>query len=332
MSTDYLNQVFSNLKLDAKCVELFSTNSSTFYNVELGNSCSLKKFSSQVKEIEFRLRSSRPLFLKVLPEKGLIQLQKVNSSLSTINFDSLYKRVPGILPVVLGLDYRDNLVHSDFSKHPHTLIAGTTGSGKSIALHNIICNSLKKKNTELYLSDAKTVEFSIYKNHPKVTTICNSYEENLSMLKSLVSMMEARFKILNMYKCSSHHEVFGMNTVLIVIDEISDLILQDKSNEFKNLLLKLSQKSRAAGMFIVAATQRPSVDVLTGTIKANFPARIALKTASSIDSKVILDQPGAELLEGKGDAIINNDKYQYLRFRFPFINPSSVLKNISVDR
>lgn len=332
MSTDHINHVFSTLNLDAKCIKQFSTDSSTFYNVELGIACSLKKFSSQVKEIEFRLRSSSPLFLKVIPEDGIVQIQKINNNIESINFESMYERIPGSLPVILGQDYHENLVHSDFSKHPHTLIAGTTGSGKSIALHNIICNALKNKNTELFLSDSKNVEFSIYKNRSEIVSISNSYEQNINMLEHIVSIMENRFNIINIYKKTSYNEVFGMKNILVVIDELSDLILQDKNNKFKNLLLKLTQKSRAAGIFIVAATQRPSVDVLSGTIKANFPARIALKTASIIDSKVILDQPGAELLKGQGDAIINNDKYSYLRFRFPFINPVSALKKISVDK
>jgi S-DNA-T family DNA segregation ATPase FtsK/SpoIIIE len=178
------------------------------------------------------------------------------------------------------------------------------------------------------LSDSKSIEFSFYKGHSKVQKIVSSFDENLYMLKNLISIMETRFNILKTYKEQTYKKVYNMSTILVVIDELADLILQDKNNEFKNSLLKLSQKCRAAGIFIVAATQRPSVDVLSGTIKANFPARIALKAASSIDSKVILDQPGAEFLKGRGDAIIKNDKYHFLRFRFPFIEPLKLLKNI----
>ncbi len=195
-------------------------------------------------------------------------------------------------------------------------------------MHNIICNLLKSNKSQLFLSDSKGVEFSFYKKFEKVKKIVTTYEENVDMLDFLNYTMESRFDVIKMYNCQKYDQVFKMDPILVVIDEIADLILQDKNDKFKKSLLSLSQKSRAAGIFIVAATQRPSVDVLSGTIKANFPARIALKTASSIDSKVILDQPGAELLKGKGDAIINNDKYHYIRFRFPFINPAEAVKDL----
>ncbi len=328
MSLNDFNKVLSILNLDAECVDLINSPSSIFYHVELGEKCSLKKFSSSIKEIEFRLRCASPLFMQTIPEKGVIQIQSIKNDLPLIEFGSLYKKYPGSLPIVLGKDYQDNVLYSDFAEHPHTLIAGTTGSGKSIALHNIICNALKNDKIQLFLSDSKSIEFSCYENHPKVLNVVSSFEENVYMLENLISTMETRFDILKIYNQQTYKKIYNMSKILVVIDELADLILQDKNNKFKNLLLKLSQKCRAAGIFIVAATQRPSVDILSGTIKANFPARIALKTASVIDSKVILDQPGAELLKGKGDAIINTDKFQYQRFRFPFINPFKELKNI----
>lgn len=328
MSLEDFNKVLSTLNLDARCVNLINSPSSVFYHVELGNKCSLKKFSTSLKEIEFRLRCANGLFMQTLPEQGIIQIQNIKKDLPLVEFNSLYKKYPGDIPIILGKDYQDNVMHCDFSEHPHTLIAGATGSGKSIALHNIICNAIKNKKIELYLSDSKSIEFDFYKNQSNVTKIANSFEDNLYMMRTLVRTMENRFNILKMYNEQSYKNVYSMSKILIVIDELADLIIQDKNNEFKNLLLKLSQKCRAAGIFIVAATQRPSVDILSGTIKANFPGRIALKTASSIDSKVILDQPGAEFLKGKGDAIIYNGKYNYQRFRFPFIDPMKMLYKI----
>ena len=327
MSFEKLNQIFDNLKIDAKCVNHYTTSTSNFYDVELGNKTTINKFSSLIKDIELRIKSNGSLFFQVIPEKGIIKLQDLNNNFNNINFDNL-------IPIkkkdtfILGKDYHDNTIESDFSLHPHTLIAGATGSGKSMALHHIVCNALIDGNIDLYLSDSKNVEFNIYKKHNKVKFFASSYDENIHMLENISNMMEQRFHIMSLFNSNNYKKVYGIDPVFIIIDEMSDLILQDKDQKFKNLLLKIAQKSRAAGIFIVAATQRPSVDVLSGSIKANFPARIALKTASVMDSKVILDQPGAEILKGKGDAIIKNDQYVFTRFKFSFIDPVKILKNI----
>lgn len=329
MSLENLNSVFKNLNLDAKCVNWYITQSSSFYDVELGNNITIEKFSSLDKELQFRIKSANPLFIKVLPENGIVRIQDLKKNQQKLNFEDVSSSLSNEnISIVLGKDYEDNVLVTDFSQHPHTLIAGTTGSGKSNALHNIICNALMNKTTELFLSDSKGVEFLPYHDLNKVKMISQSYEENVVMLSRLADLMESRFRIMKNLKVNSYKKIVGMNPVLVVLDEISDLILQDNKNTFKNFLLKICQKSRAAGIFIVAATQRPSVDVLSGVIKANFPARIALKTASVTDSKVILDELGAESLQGNGDALIKNHQYNSVRFRFPFIDPSEVIKKL----
>lgn len=330
MSSYQLNEVFKNLSLDAKCVNFYSTSSSNFYDVELGNSITIDKFISLNKDLQFRIKSPNTLYLKVLPEKGVVRIQDLKKSGSNHNFmDNISKMSKENISIILGKDYEDNLLVSDFTAHPHTLMAGTTGSGKSIALHNIICNALFNQNVDIFLSDPKKVEFSIYENLNSVKSIASSYNENVKLFQNLDRLMDQRFKIMNMLKVNNYKKIISFNPILVVIDELSDLILQDKKNIFKDSLLKICQKSRAAGIFIVAATQRPSVDVLSGLIKANFPARIALKTASPIDSKVILDEVGAESLQGGGDAIIKNHQYSSLRFKFPFIDPVEVVKKLN---
>jgi S-DNA-T family DNA segregation ATPase FtsK/SpoIIIE len=322
-----INTVLSNLNLDAQCIDYQSTNSSEFYDIKLGYKCSVKKFSNSLKELEFRLGSHNSLFLTLLPKSGCVRIQNLKNNLQ-IKFEDVYSKKEGLLPVILGKDYYDNIIFSDFSNHPHTLISGTTGSGKSMALHNIICNLLLKNNTELYLSDSKGVEFIPYERFSKISEIAKTYDENIYMLKKIHYIMESRFAIMRSKNQNNFQKLFGINPIAIIIDELSDLLIQDKDSELKNILLSIAQKSRAAGIFLIAATQRPSVDILSGTIKANFPARIALKAASPVDSKVILDQTGAEMLKGYGDAIINNEKYQFLRFKFPLINHQSIIQKI----
>lgn len=327
MSCEKLNQVFDNINIDAKCVKYYTTTSSNFYDVELGNKTTINKFSSLIKDIELRIKSNGGLFFQVIPEQGIVKIQDLNKNINSIKFNDLIK-LKKKNTFILGRDYHDNIIESDFCSHPHTLIAGTTGSGKSMALHHMICNAILDEKTDLFLSDSKNVEFNLYKNHNKVKFLASSYDENLYMLNYVSNIMEQRFKIMNLFQSNNHTKVYGLNPIFIIIDEIADLILQDKKQEFKNLLLKIAQKSRAAGIFIIAATQRPSADILSGPIKANFPARIALKTASAVDSKVILDQIGAENLKGKGDAIIKNDQYNFTRFKFSLIEPAKILKNI----
>jgi S-DNA-T family DNA segregation ATPase FtsK/SpoIIIE len=330
MKKDIINNILSNLKLDANCVNYFFTSSSDFYDISLGNGCTLNKFCSLVSEIEFRLKTPNKLFFKIIPEEGIIRIQDLKSQLPSIDVLSLIS-IPrsGFIPVTLGLDYSDNVIKTDFVNHPHTLIAGTTGSGKTSALHSIILNSLNNKNNEIYLSDPKGFEFNYYSNLPQVKQTSSSLEESIDMLHSLCSIMESRFRIMKKNMVSNYLHIPGSQKTLVIIDEISDLLLEDSSGEFENLLIKLSQKSRAAGIHIVAATQRPSADILSGQIKANFPSRIALKTASSIDSRVILDDSGAELLTGNGDALVKTPTISLTRFRFPSINTQNIKQYLS---
>lgn len=321
------NIILDNLKLDANCINLNSTSYSDFYDVTLGNNCTLNKFCSLISEIEFRIKTSNKLFFKVIPEKGIIRIQDLKTELPSIDIlDIIQVPRTGFIPITLGIDYLDKLVITDFSSHPHTLIAGTTGSGKTSALHSIIINSITNKNNELYLSDPKGFEFNYYKNLFNVKNISSSHSETVDMLQTLSEIMESRFRIMKKSMVSNYLDIPGTQKTLVIIDEISDLLLEDNSGEFEKLLIKLSQKARASGIYLIAATQRPSTDVLSGIIKSNFPARIALKTASSTDSRVILDESGAELLKGQGDALIKTNNMSLTRFKFPSVNPKLAIK------
>jgi S-DNA-T family DNA segregation ATPase FtsK/SpoIIIE len=239
--------------------------------------------------------------------------------------------IKGTLPFVIGEAFNGSPIILDMATNPHLLVAGSTGSGKSVLLHTLIVNALKRDDVELYLSDTKKVEFNIYNSekfsdHVMIRSF--DYNSTLDMLNYIHGEMERRYTILSKYEpLKDRYKKPSFSKMLIIIDEVSDLMLFDKNKVFEDVVVKLAQKARAVGIFIVLATQRPSVDVLTGLIKANFPARISFKVSSKIDSRVILDATGAESLAGKGDAIINNSVYNYTRFQSAFINQLDIAKN-----
>jgi DNA segregation ATPase FtsK/SpoIIIE, S-DNA-T family len=169
------------------------------------------------------------------------------------------------------------------------------------------------------------VEFKAYNEH---AVVVYNYADTVSMLKVLVSKMESRFEHMSELGIKSVEENPSLFPfVVVVIDEVADLMIQDKKTHiFETLVVRLAQKARAAGIYLVLATQRPSRDVLTGTIKANFPARIACKTSSRVDSQVVLDMPGAEELLGRGDAILRNQEYDRARFQVAFSTPERSIK------
>jgi hypothetical protein len=212
----------------------------------------------------------------------------------------------------------------------------------SSLLHTLIANALyvhalRTRNVWLYLGDPKRVEFTDYEVASRgslkgiVRQVASSYDDVIAMLNGLYNMMELRYKMLQQYKMRSIEEnPQKFPLVLCIIDEVSDLMGQQGSKkELEQLLVKLAQKGRAAGIFLVLSTQRPSVDVVTGLIKANFPGRIACKTASRKDSEVVLDRPGAETLLGRGDAVLQNMKHESVRFQVAYTIPQETIANFN---
>jgi S-DNA-T family DNA segregation ATPase FtsK/SpoIIIE len=210
----------------------------------------------------------------------------------------------GRYDVLLGVDVFGKVTTADIRKMPHLLVAGATGSGKSVGIHSLI-NSLLIKNTpdslQLILIDPKKTELSMYKNIPHlIGDVITEADEAANALEFLVSKMESRYE--EMENADSRDMLDSMPLIVVVIDEMADLMLSGVDTIETNLI-RLAQKARACGIHVIAATQRPSREVVTGLIKANFPARLAFKTASVIDSRVILDSRGAELLLGHGDSL-----------------------------
>ncbi|GAB4219805.1 MAG: hypothetical protein Fur009_7610 [Candidatus Microgenomates bacterium] len=238
------------------------------------------------------------------------------------------------LLVPLGLDVSGQPVAASISKMPHVLIAGATGSGKSVLLNAWICGFLFRTRPEqlrLILVDPKRVELSVYNDVPHLLTpVIVEPEKIISALKWTVGEMEARYKIFSKYNArniDSYNEIPGVEKkpyIVFVIDELADLMIF-APGEAEELITRIAQMARATGIHLVLATQRPSVDVITGLMKANIPTRIAFNVSSMIDSRVIIDMPGAEKLLGRGDMLfLPPDKAKPIRIQGPFITEKEV--------
>jgi len=329
MQKETLNKVFQGLKIDATCVNAYSHRHFSFYDVELNPKCKVSKIRHYADEIALGLRSKTTPIIKIIPEKGIVRLQTITTDPSTLYFEDLlaasHKQIIG-LNFLFGETNEGNLLWVDMKKNPHMLVAGSTGSGKSVFLHTLIANALRDETCSISLVDPKGSEFINYKEI--ADDLCVSYTDTVDMLKRSINEMEYRYKELarcNKISVEGHYAgIFGYK--LIIIDEVSDLMLQDKSKEFEESVLKLAQKSRAVGIHLVLATQRPSVDVLTGLIKANFPSRLAFKVSSRVDSNVILDTQGAEYLIGRGDGILATNEYDYVRCQIAMSDPKVTAK------
>lgn len=208
------------------------------------------------------------------------------------------------LPVIFGVTNPDyEYVIVDLVDMPHLLVAGTTGSGKSVMLHSIISSLLTwatEDDVSLVLMDFKRVEFTPYRDIPHLLLpIIKETQDAKMALDWLVGEMERRFRLLEKHDAIDISDISSDARIVVVIDELADLILQDKTVEIP--IVRLAQMGRAAGIHLILSTQRPTTNVVTGLIKANVPSRLAFAVASEMESRIILDQGGAEELMGRGD-------------------------------
>jgi len=329
-----LNDIFIGFKIKAECLKGVKYRHFMLFDVALKPGCRINDITGLSDEIGLIMRSVTPIIVTPVPEEGILRIQATHCKAEPLHFETYYDYVNknhelrGKLPFVIGEAFNGDPIIMDMALNPHLLVAGSTGSGKSVFLHTLIANAFKRDDVELYLSDTKKVEFSIYDKEMfsgKIMYSAYDYKTTLIMLGYLHEEMERRYCILSTHNDSMRTPYFS--NILVIIDEVSDLILFDKSRAFEASIVKLAQKARAVGIHVVLATQRPSVDILTGIIKVNFPARVAFKVSSKVDSRVILDASGAESLAGKGDGIINNAAFNFIRFQSTFTNQHEVMKN-----
>ena len=238
------------------------------------------------------------------------------------------------LPIALGKSISGAPVVGDLTSMPHLLIAGTTGSGKSVCINTIILSLLYKHGPDrckFILIDPKMLELSTYEGIPHLLCpVITEAKRAASVLGWVVKEMESRYRLMtrvgvrNIDGYNSKHKL-SMPYIVVIVDEMSDLMLV-AGKEIEGYIQKLSQMARAAGIHIIMATQRPSVDVITGTIKANFPTRISFQVTSKIDSRTILGEQGAEQLLGKGDMLYMSSANKIVRIHAPFVSENEIEK------
>ena len=264
----------------------------------------------------------------------LPNLSRENVFLSEIINNSDFKKKDIKLPIALGKSISGNPIVSDLASMPHLLIAGTTGSGKSVCINTIILSLLYRHTPDkckFILIDPKMLELSTYEAVPHLLCpVITEAKKAASVLGWVVKEMENRYKLMtkegvrNIDGYNMNHKL-PMPYIIVVVDEMSDLMLV-AGKEIENYIQKLSQMARAAGIHIIMATQRPSVDVITGTIKANFPTRISFQVTSKIDSRTILGEQGAEQLLGKGDMLYMSSANRIVRIHAPFVSSGEIEK------
>ncbi len=264
----------------------------------------------------------------------LPNLLRENVYLSEILNTADFKKKEIKLPIALGKNISGEPIIGDLSSMPHLLIAGTTGSGKSVCINTIILSLLYKHAPEkckFILIDPKMLELSTYEGVPHLLCpVITEAKKAASVLGWVVKEMESRYRLMtkvgvrNIDSYNSKHRL-PMPYIVVVVDEMSDLMLV-AGKEIENYIQKLSQMARAAGIHIIMATQRPSVDVITGTIKANFPTRISFQVTSKIDSRTILGEQGAEQLLGKGDMLYMSSANKIVRIHAPFVSDNEIEK------
>ena len=286
-----------------------------------------------------RNTSSESARISMIPGSNTIgielpNLTRENVYLREIVSNSNFLRKENKLPIALGKSISGVPIIGDLSSMPHLLIAGTTGSGKSVCINTIILSLIYKHRPDMckfILIDPKMLELSTYEGIPHLLCpVITEAKRAASVLGWVVKEMESRYKLMtkegvrNIDGYNSKHKL-PMPYIVVIVDEMSDL-MHVAGKEIESYIQKLSQMARASGIHIIMATQRPSVDVITGTIKANFPTRISFQVTSKIDSRTILGEQGAEQLLGKGDMLYMSSANRIIRIHAPFVSDEEIEK------
>ena len=312
-----LQETLQSFNIDAKILNASQGPSITRYELEPAAGVKVSKIVHLADDIALKLAATDIRIEAPIPGKAAVGIEVPNKKLTGVNLRDVidtdtFRKAAGGVPVCLGKDIAGNPIVADLTKMPHLLVAGSTGSGKSVCINTFIASILFKQRPEdvkLILIDPKVVELSNYNGIPHLLTpVVTDPKKAASVLRWAVREMDDRYKrfaITHTRDISRYNELHPEDTmpfIVIIIDELADLMMMASDNVEKSII-RQGQKARACGMHLVLATQRPSVDVLTGLIKANVPSRIAFAVSSQVDSRTILDMAGAEKLIGKGDML-----------------------------
>ena len=320
-----LEATLESLKFPAKVTGITSGPAVTRYELEVPPGNSVRRIDAFADDIAYNLASSSSIRIETpIPGKRAVGIEVPNAEIATVALHDIidckeFQNATSPLTFAIGKDIAGANIICNLEKMPHLLIAGATGSGKSACLNSIIISLLYKTSPDdvrLILIDPKEVEFRVYQDMPHllIKSIINDTEQAIRAFKWAKTEMDRRYKLLSKYCVRNIQEFNNSNYVkdgieeklpriVIVVDELCELMLSVNRKDLEEKIMSMAQKARAAGLHLILATQRPSVDVITGTIKANLPSRIAFAVSSFNDSRTILDQGGAESLLGRGDML-----------------------------
>ena len=319
-----IKRTLQNFKIVVEVEEVIVGPTFTRYSVRPAEGVRLSKITGLQQNLELAL-AAHPIRIEApIPGQSLVGIEVPNSARATVGLRTLleseeFERLRGALPLAIGKTINGSVFTRSLSKMPHALIAGTTGSGKSVLIHNLILSLLftyGPKDLRFIFIDPKRVELTLYKGIAHLyTDPITDPKKALQALVWTVNEMERRYELLEeagARDIGSYNNILGKDDegehlpfLVVVIDELADL-MQSFPREIEANIVRIAQKSRAVGIHLVISTQRPSVNIITGVVKANVPVRIALQVASSIDSRTILDSTGAENLIGSGDLLFGS--------------------------
>ena len=318
---ELINATFNDFGVGAHVEDYTIGPSITRFNVKYDHNVSVRSVSNMVQDIQIRLSGVSARFENIVEGQSTSGLEIPNASVTTVSFKDVYEALPDVkkhpLAVAFGKNIKGDVIYADYDDFPHALVAGTTGSGKSIFVNSVIVSLIMRNSPDdlkLVLVDPKKVEMARYKDMPHLLCpIITEAQEAKALMDKLCVEMEDRYKLFAANGCSNIKEYnedapgLGLEKlpyIFIFFDEYADMV--DQCKEISMPVVSIAQKARACGIHLCIATQRPSTNVVTGVIKANLPTHVALMMASSVDSITIIGEGGAEKLIGKGDMLVQS--------------------------
>jgi DNA segregation ATPase FtsK/SpoIIIE, S-DNA-T family len=317
-NAETIRRKLQDFEVDGRIVQVSPGPIITSYEFEPAAGIKISQVTNLGDDLALALKSASVRIVGPIPGRGTVAIEVPNSEAATVYLREIFVSAEfaeskGKLPLALGKDVTGTPVVSDLTSMPHLLVAGATGSGKSVGLNSMICSILYKAtpaDVRFLLIDPKRLELSVYEGIPHLLApVVTDAKEAAARLRWIVGKMDERYKTLQLKQVRNiegYNKAVGPEEKLpywvVVVDELADLMMVS-AGEVQTSLVRLAQIARAVGIHLIIATQRPSVDVVTGLIKANFPTRIAFQVASKVDSRTVLDGNGAEQLLGRGDMI-----------------------------
>jgi len=344
---DIIEETLNSFGIKATVEDVLIGPSVTQYAIDIALGTKVSKITSLINNLALALATqSNSVRLETpIPGTTYIGIEVPNEERETIYLKEAMQTLVQVkdkylLPLVVGKDIHGNLIIIDLQKMPHILIAGATGSGKSVLTNGFITSLLMTKTPDqvkLIMVDPKQVELSDYNGIPHLLTpVVTDMDKVLNALKWAIAEMESRYTIFRESKVKNiegYNHLMGYSALpyfVIIIDEMADMMMSMNRVETENAIVRLAQKARATGIHLILATQRPSVDVITGLIKANIPGRIGMSVITNIDSRVILDNIGAESLLGRGDMLFKDpSKSKPYRIQGIWVSPEEVQKVVN---